>query len=201
MFLWVLSFLSSCKTCFFPLSSLPLLPHAFLEDDEKGNSTASADHNNGSLVIFLPPRHTTFSLHLLLAQQKAAGSHIILANKAHANKGVQTPNHYWERRVNVWGGRRQTSVGKIQEISAGGKFRRKTLGKWWKLLLMDWWKKVGWINQRGAEEVKKGWHNGEWRNGNTATEGKNGKRSHGSEKRKEWKKEVQKETNKLNRKT
>ena len=23
-------------------------------------------------------------------------------------------------------------------------------------VLMDWWKKVGWINQRGAEEVEKG---------------------------------------------
>jgi len=36
--------------------------------------------------------------------------------------------------------------------------------------------------------VETGPHNGEKRNVNTATEWKNGKRSHGSEKRKEWKK-------------
>lgn len=50
---------------------------------------------------------------------------------------------------------------------------------------MDWWKKAGWISERDAEEVETGPHNGEKRNGNTATEWKNGKRSHGSEKRKE----------------
>lgn len=50
---------------------------------------------------------------------------------------------------------------------------------------MDWWKKAGWISQRDAEEMETGSHNGEKRNGNTATEWKNGKRSHGSEKRKE----------------
>lgn len=37
------------------------------------------------------------------------------------------------------------------------------------VLKMDWWKKAGWINQRGAEEVETGPHNGEKRNGHTAT--------------------------------
>lgn len=56
------------------------------------------------------------------------------------------------------------------------------------VLKMDWWKKAVGMNQRGDEEVETGPPNGEKRNGNTATEWKNGKRSHGSEKRKEWKK-------------
>lgn len=34
--------------------------------------------------------------------------------------------------------------------------QKEDAGKMVEVLLMDWWKKVGWINQRGAEEVKKG---------------------------------------------